>query len=43
MKKIVLWSVAPVLIVGILAASIWWLRRPQMITLSDGSKLTLQQ
>jgi hypothetical protein len=29
------------LIIGILAASIWWLRRPQVITLKDGSKLTL--
>jgi hypothetical protein len=41
MKKIILWSVASVLVIGILAASIWWLRRPQIITLSDGTKLTL--
>jgi hypothetical protein len=41
MKKIILWSVVSILIIGILAASIWWLRRPQVITLKDGSKLTL--
>ena len=41
MKKIVLWSVVSVLAAGILAASVWWLRRPQVITLSDGTKLTL--
>lgn len=41
MKKIVLWSVISILIIGILAASTWWLRRPQIITLSDGMKLTL--
>jgi hypothetical protein len=41
MKKIILWSIVSILIIGILAASIWWLRRPQIITLSDGTKLTL--
>jgi hypothetical protein len=41
MKKIILWSVALILIGGIAAASIWWLRRPQIIMLSDGTKLTL--
>jgi hypothetical protein len=41
MKKITLWSIASVLIIGILAASVWWLRRPQTITLGDGMKLTL--
>jgi hypothetical protein len=41
MKKIILWSVVLVLTVGILAASIWWLRRPQVIILGDGTKLTL--
>jgi hypothetical protein len=40
-KKIILWSVASVLIIGIAVAAIWWLRRPQIITLSDGTKLTL--
>jgi hypothetical protein len=41
MKKIILWSVAVILIIGITVAGIWWLRRPQIITLSDGTKLTL--
>jgi hypothetical protein len=41
MKKIILWSAVSVLIAGIAVASIWWLRRPQVITLKDGSKLTL--
>ncbi|HEY1717462.1 MAG TPA: hypothetical protein VGH42_04110 [Verrucomicrobiae bacterium] len=41
MKKIVLWGVISILIIGIFAASIWRLRRPQIITLSDGMKLTL--
>jgi hypothetical protein len=41
MKKIILWSVVSVLIIGIAIAAIWWLRRPQIITLSDGTKLTL--
>jgi hypothetical protein len=41
MKKIFLWSVVSILIVGIAVAAIWWLRRPQIITLSDGTKLTL--
>jgi hypothetical protein len=41
MKKIILWSTVSVLTAGIAVASIWWLRRPQIITLTDGSKLTL--
>jgi hypothetical protein len=41
MKKITLWSIISVLAIGILAVSIWWLRRPQVVTLSDGTKLTL--
>ena len=41
MKKIILWSVFSALVIGIIGASIWWLRRPQVITLSDGTKLTL--
>jgi hypothetical protein len=41
MKKIILWSIVSILIIGILAASIWWLRKPQIIMLSDGTKLTL--
>jgi hypothetical protein len=41
MKKIILWSTVSVLVTGILAASIWWMCRPQTIILSDGTKLTL--
>ncbi|HSY73855.1 MAG TPA: hypothetical protein VK810_00150 [Dongiaceae bacterium] len=39
--KILLWSVASILIIGIVAAAVWWELRPQVITMSDGSKLTL--
>jgi hypothetical protein len=39
--KILLWSVASILIIGIGVAAVWWLRRPQIITFSDGSKVTL--
>jgi hypothetical protein len=39
--KIVVWSVVSILILGLAAAAYWWLQRPQVITLSDGSKLTL--
>jgi len=41
MKKIVLWSVISVLIIGAAAGAFLWLSRPQIITLSDGTKLTL--
>ncbi|HTX20636.1 MAG TPA: hypothetical protein VMD27_02080 [Candidatus Aquilonibacter sp.] len=41
MKKIIIWSVVGIIIVGIAAAAFWWLRRPQVITLNDGTKLTL--
>ena len=41
MKKIILWSVVSILIIGLAGAAFWWLRRPQIITLSDGTKLTL--
>jgi hypothetical protein len=41
MKKIILWSVVSILILGLASAVFWWLRRPQIITLSDGTKLTL--
>ena len=41
MKKIILWSVVSILIIGIAVAGFSWLRRPQIITLSDGTKLTL--
>jgi hypothetical protein len=39
--KILLWSIASILIIGIIAAAVWWELRPQVITMSDGSKLTL--
>ena len=39
-KKILLWSVVSVLVLAI-AAGVWWLLRPQTITLSDGSTLKL--
>lgn len=41
MKKIILWSVAGILIIGICIAGIWWLRRPQVIQLDKNTKLTL--
>ncbi len=39
--KIVLWSVVSVLIAGIAVGAFLWLRKPQVITLNDGTKLTL--
>jgi hypothetical protein len=39
--KILLWSAASVLTAGIIAAAVWWELRPQVITMSDDSKLTL--
>jgi hypothetical protein len=39
--KVLLWSVVSVLAAGIVAAGAWWMWRPQTITMSDGSKLTL--
>ena len=39
--KIILWSVASILIIGLAAGAFWWLRRPQIITFSDDAKLTL--
>jgi hypothetical protein len=39
--KILLWSVVLVLVLGIAAGGFWWLRRPQVILMSDGAKLTL--
>ncbi|HTV75932.1 MAG TPA: hypothetical protein VMD57_02955, partial [Candidatus Baltobacteraceae bacterium] len=41
MKKIILWSVVLVLIIAIAGAAFWWLRRPQVLVLNDGTKLTL--
>jgi hypothetical protein len=39
--KILLWSVVSILIIGLAAGAFWWLRRPQVITFSDDSKVTL--
>jgi hypothetical protein len=39
--KTILWSVVLILIIGIAAAAVWWLLRPQVITFSDDSKVTL--
>jgi hypothetical protein len=39
--KIVLWSVVSILIISLTAVGVWWLRRPQVITFSDDSKVTL--
>jgi len=41
MKKIILWSVVSVLIVGIAIGAFLWLGKQQVITLNDGTKLTL--
>ena len=39
--KIILWSLASILVIGLAAGFFWWQRRPQVITFSDDSKLTL--
>ncbi len=39
--KILLWSVTAILILGLGAGAYWWEQRPQVITFSDGSKVTL--
>ena len=39
--KILLLSVVSILILGLAAGAYWWLSRPQVITFSDDSKLTL--
>src|SRR5581483_1942970 len=41
MKKIILWSIVGILILGICIAGIWWLRRPQVIQLDKNTTLTL--
>jgi hypothetical protein len=41
MKKIILWSIVSVVIVGIAVGALLWLRQPQVILLRDGTKLTL--
>ena len=39
--KVLLWSIAAVIVVGLISAGIWWEMRPQVITFDDDSKLTL--
>ena len=39
--KILLWSAVVILVIGIATGAIMWLDRPQVITLKDGTKLTL--
>jgi hypothetical protein len=39
--KILLWSIVSILIIGIASAGFWWLRRPQVIVLDNGDRLTL--
>jgi hypothetical protein len=39
--KIILLSVAAILILGIIAGAIWWSLRPQAVTFSDDAKITL--
>jgi hypothetical protein len=41
MKKIILWSLVSLVIAGIAVNAFLWLRKPQIITLTDGTKLTL--
>lgn len=41
MKKIILWSIVSLVIAGIAVDAFLWLRKPQVIKLSDGTKLTL--
>src|SRR4051812_47810181 len=41
MKKIILWSVAGILIVTIAAGAFWWLNRPQVIHVDNNTTLTL--
>ena len=39
--KILLWSVVSILIIGMAAGAFWWLERPQVVTFSDDSQVTL--
>ncbi len=41
MKKIILWSIVSLVIAGIAVDAVLWLRKPQVIKLTDGTKLTL--
>jgi hypothetical protein len=41
MKKIILWSIVSLVIVGVAVDAFLWLHKPQVIKLNDGTKLTL--
>ncbi len=41
MKKIILWSIVSLVIAGIAVDAFLWLHKPQVISLPDGTKLTL--
>ena len=41
MKKIIIWSLVSLVIVGIAVDAFLWLRKPQIIKLTDGTRLTL--
>jgi len=41
MKKIILWSIVSLVIAGLAVDAFLWLRKPQVIKLTDGTKLTL--
>jgi hypothetical protein len=41
MKAKILLGVVIILVIGLAAGAFWWLRRPQVITFSDDSKVTL--
>jgi hypothetical protein len=41
MKKIILWSIVSLVIAGVAVDAFLWLRKPQVITLAGGTKLTL--
>ena len=41
MKKIIIWTLVSIIIAGIAVDAFLWLRKPQIITLNDGTKLTL--
>jgi hypothetical protein len=41
MKKIILWSIVLLVVAGVAVDAFLWLRKPQIIKLSDGTKLTL--
>jgi hypothetical protein len=40
-SRVLLWSAISVLILGVAASAYWWLSRPQVLVLDDGTRLTL--